>query len=72
MLLLCNAPAAAHYIGVLVCALLFGLFTMCMVCEQVTSIATGQTGVCARVVRRLCMQFRVPDALLHALCVKTV
>lgn len=37
--------APIHMIGVTVLACLFGLFTMCMVCDQVNVIATNQTAI---------------------------
>lgn len=40
-----GALAALHLVMVLVLAMLFGLFTFCMVCEQVTTISTNQTTI---------------------------
>ena len=37
--------AALHLIGVMVLAMLFGLFTLCMVCEQITTVSTNQTTI---------------------------
>lgn len=51
----CLVPAAAlHYVFVMCLSLLFGLFTMCMVCEQVTTISTNQTSAWLRVCACAC------------------